>query len=181
MTQAFDSPVPSFRGRLWFCSNFYPTEVEYEGVSYPTAEHAYQAAKAVTPGDRMAILCCRTPGDAKRLGKRLEPLYWSRIKLNVMWTVLEAKFAGNVDIRLALAMDTPKEIIEYNLWHDTFWGKCCCPRHSRQGENWLGRLLMEIRDRPVSAEHNNHRLLEGSPEPHGLSRATAGVLKAGLK
>jgi predicted NAD-dependent protein-ADP-ribosyltransferase YbiA (DUF1768 family) len=32
------------------------------------------------------------------------------------------------------------QLIEGNYWGDTFWGVC-----KGKGENWLGKLLMEIR------------------------------------
>jgi len=137
-------PSPSFRDNLAFLSNFYPAETEYEGVVYPTAEHAYQAAKTSSPTSRRMILSCRTPGQAKRLGKRLESPYWDRRKVGVMRRILKSKFK-NSDLMLKLHFDTPREIIEYNPWHDTFWGRCTCPTHRGRGQNWLGELLMEVR------------------------------------
>jgi predicted NAD-dependent protein-ADP-ribosyltransferase YbiA (DUF1768 family) len=43
------------------------------------------------------------------------------------------------------------ELIEGNWWGDQFWGQCPVGK----GENWLGRLLMELRrdlrsDRPLT-------------------------------
>ncbi len=32
------------------------------------------------------------------------------------------------------------ELIEKNYWHDYFWGEC-----NGKGENWLGKILMQIR------------------------------------
>ena len=36
--------ITRFHEEYRFLSNFYPVKVEYDGVQYPTVEHAYQAA-----------------------------------------------------------------------------------------------------------------------------------------
>jgi predicted NAD-dependent protein-ADP-ribosyltransferase YbiA (DUF1768 family) len=41
--------------------------------------------------------------------------------------------------RLLLTGD--EELIEGNYWHDHIWGVC-----DGTGTNWLGKILMEIRD-----------------------------------
>jgi len=40
--------INTFRGKYRFLSNFYYAEVNYEGIRYPTVEHAYQAAKTLS-------------------------------------------------------------------------------------------------------------------------------------
>ena len=43
-----------------------------------------------------------------------------------------------------LLLETGDAILEEgNIWHDFFWG---VDASSRYGENWLGKLLMELRD-----------------------------------
>jgi hypothetical protein len=37
-------------------------------------------------------------------------------------------------------------IIEQNTWHDNYWGDCTCLRCFRIGENYLGRIWMDLRD-----------------------------------
>lgn len=39
-----------------------------------------------------------------------------------------------------------QELIEGNRWHDTFWGRCVCERCKGTGQNWLGRLIMQVRE-----------------------------------
>ncbi len=41
--------INSFTGEHGFLSNFHPSLMEWEGISYPTAEHAFQAAKSRIP------------------------------------------------------------------------------------------------------------------------------------
>src|SRR5207247_1025063 len=35
--------IDSFSGPYRFLSNFWPAEVEFEGIAYPSVEHAYQS------------------------------------------------------------------------------------------------------------------------------------------
>lgn len=41
------SEIKSFTGKYSFLSNFYPCKVLFEGVRYPSVEHAFQAAKNI--------------------------------------------------------------------------------------------------------------------------------------
>ena len=43
--------INSFSGRWVFLSNFYPVEIEHQGIKYPTVEHYYVAMKV--KGDQM--------------------------------------------------------------------------------------------------------------------------------
>ena len=54
-------------------------------MTYPTVEHAYQAAKTLDEDGRKAILEAPTPGKAKRMGRkvRMRP-DWEDVKLSVM-------------------------------------------------------------------------------------------------
>ena len=39
--------INEFQGKYRFLSNFYPCDIVYEGIQYPSTEHAYQAAKTL--------------------------------------------------------------------------------------------------------------------------------------
>jgi len=60
--------IKRFHEDHFFLSNFYPAEVELDGLRYRTVEHAYQAAKSLSPSARAHIQSLRRPGDAKRAG-----------------------------------------------------------------------------------------------------------------
>lgn len=64
-------PIAQFQGEYRFLSNFAPCTVTYDGVEYPSVEHAYQAAKCVHPEDR-AIILAGHAGQAKRMGTVVE-------------------------------------------------------------------------------------------------------------
>ena len=47
------SQINRFNGDYIFLSNFYPVEVEYNGILYPSVEHAYQAQKTLNEDIRL--------------------------------------------------------------------------------------------------------------------------------
>jgi ribA/ribD-fused uncharacterized protein len=83
-----------FDGDLAFLSNFYPSTVHYDGVDYPTVEHAYQAAKTLDKELRKKIKACKTPAMAKALGKKL-PLRPKAVEMRIpiMRHLLKQKFS----------------------------------------------------------------------------------------
>lgn len=134
--------IESFSGEYRFLSNFFPSEIEVEGKTYATVEHAFQALKTENPTEREIVRSARTPGQAKKLGRRvtLRP-DWNTARVGVMKMLLEKKFTDKV-LRAELLATDNADLIEGNYWNDTFWGVC-----RGRGENWLGKLLMEVRER----------------------------------
>ena len=86
--------ISSFSGKYRFLSNFFPSLVRYEGMTYPTVEHAFQAAKTRDRHDRIPIQKTESPGKAKRMGRRVKLRYdWEEIKLSeIMEFLLRSKF-----------------------------------------------------------------------------------------
>lgn len=131
--------IKSFSGDYRFLSNFYPVEVVLDGVTYPTVENAYQAAKTLDLEKRKEFLGV-VPGFAKRLGQRLELRPdWNDVKLDIMKRLNEQKYM-RPDLRKKLCDTYPIDIVEGNTWGDTFWGVC-----EGKGSNHLGKILMSIR------------------------------------
>ena len=138
--------IVEFDGEYAFLSNFYDSPIFYEGITYPTNEHFFQAMKTLDPAERQKIASAKTPGLAKRLGRnvQLRP-DWEKVKVDVMRTGLMLKFT---DAKLAekLIATGDEERVEGNWWHDNTWGNCHCTECSRKGgRNLLGMLLMELR------------------------------------
>lgn len=135
------SEITSFSGEYRFLSNFWPSVVTDEEYRYPTVEHAYQAAKTTSASHRRDIAWAPTAGVAKRLGRRV-PIRpdWEDVKIDVMRGLLRQKFAEPT-LRAKLLATGTALLVEGNTWGDRFWGQCPVG----VGENWLGRLLMEIR------------------------------------
>lgn len=134
-------PITSFTGPNRWASNFWPAEVMYENVTYPSVEYAYQAAKTLDLKRREVIRLAPTPGIAKRLGRKVKVRKdWERVKVSIMLGLLRQKFAPDTLEYGFLMTSRDAELIEGNHWGDTFWGVC-----NGTGQNILGKLLMLIR------------------------------------
>ncbi len=135
--------INRFTGAHSFLSNFYFSGrlVHYDDDPYSTVEHAYQAAKVESRAERREIHGCHTPGAAKRWGQRVILRDgWDDIKREIMLELLREKFFED-PLRAKLAATRPHDLVEGNTWGDTYWGVC-----GGVGENWLGRLLMRVRE-----------------------------------
>jgi N-glycosidase YbiA len=134
--------ILGFNKEYRFLSNFWPAQVELDGLKYPSTEHAYQAAKTVEPAERRRIRESHKPGDAKRLGKSVTMRSdWEEIKIAVMTDLVRQKFTKNKDLKEKLLATNDAHIEETNSWGDCFWGVC-----KGKGLNHLGKILMEIRE-----------------------------------
>lgn len=134
--------IESFGGIFRFLSNFYPAPLLYDGVDYPTAEHAFQAAKTLDHNQRLNVAMLDTPGEAKKYGKTVKLREaWDDVKVGIMGEIVLAKFIQNPDLAQKLIATDDIELIEGNTWNDTFWGVC-----DGKGENNLGIILMLVRD-----------------------------------
>jgi ribA/ribD-fused uncharacterized protein len=138
------SDIKSFRGEYAFLSNFYACKLEMGGEIYPSAEHAYQAAKTLNSEERRKIREALTPGIAKKLGRKVTLREnWDLIKESSMRSILKEKFS-DPELKEMLLNTGFRNIIEENQWHDNFFGMCSCGNCSA-GNNILGKLLMELR------------------------------------
>jgi ribA/ribD-fused uncharacterized protein len=139
--------ISDFKGYYNYLSNFYSVQVELDGVTYPSVEHAYQAAKTLDHQARQVIREAPTAGKAKRAGQQVQMRSdWEQVKVDVMRSLLRQKFE-NETLAGRLQATKGEMLVEGNWWHDNFWGDCSCSKcASKPGLNWLGRLLMEIRD-----------------------------------
>lgn len=141
--------IDEFTGDYMFLSNFSKWPCEFEGIIYPTSEHAFQAAKSLDYGERLAFSKLNNPAAAKEKGKNviLRP-DWELVKYGVMFNVLLSKFTRNQKVFIKLLSTDDAELIEGNTWHDNYWGDCICDKCSKKyGQNNLGRILMALRNR----------------------------------
>lgn len=128
-------------------SNLYKRPVEFEGVIYPTSEHAYQAGKAVKPAVRQWILNAPTPALAAMAAHGLYVWdvvpNWAQIKFDRMRSVLRAKFDQHDDLRELLLSTGNARLVEAGTVNNAvnrLWGEV-----DGKGENMLGVMLMELR------------------------------------
>lgn len=137
--------ITAFEGDYRFLSNFFPAEVEFEGLIFPTVEHAYQAAKTVDMMERRAIREAQKAGQAKRMGDHVTKRpNWESIKERVMLQLLSKKFAYPA-LAEALLETGSAQLVEGNKRGDRFYGAELVDGRWF-GLNKLGSLLMEVRN-----------------------------------
>jgi ribA/ribD-fused uncharacterized protein len=129
-------------------SNLYKRPIVFEGETFETSEHAYQAGKARKPQVREWILAAPSPA---LVAMAAHGLYWwdirsdwSKIKFDRMRDVLRAKFTQHEDLRDLLLSTGDSRLIEsasVNNPVNRLWGEV-----NGVGKNMLGKLLMEVRD-----------------------------------
>lgn len=137
--------IKEFKNEYRWLSNFYPCDIEYKDIVYPSIEHFYVAMKTTDPDLRKEISLIETPGKVKRFGRKLDIREnWEDIKISIMEHALKTKFNNPKFKKLLLDTEDDK-IIEGNLWHDNFWGSCYCDKCGDKGKNILGKLIMKIR------------------------------------
>lgn len=132
----FNKDDRSFLANNYFCA----ITVIIDGKEYQfySVESAYQALKCVGNEE---LFCNITADQAKKLALYLPHREnWNSLRLQAMYVVLKAKFIGNNGLKYLLCK-TKGKIKEVNETNDTFWGTC-----KGKGENYLGKLLMQIRD-----------------------------------
>lgn len=138
-------PITWFSGDYRFLSNFYECSVEYDGKVYPSAEHAFQAAKTTDPLYGQQIRQALTPKHAKQLGRELPPPVfrkdWDAVRVKVMEGVVLAKFSQHPNLQEKLLATGDRELIEGNHHGDSYWGV-----YKGEGENWLGKILVRTRE-----------------------------------
>ncbi|WP_425394936.1 NADAR family protein [Aeoliella sp.] len=125
-------------------SNFAAFPFALDGVTWPTSEHYFQAEKFEDQEYREKIRTTASPMIAARLGRsRKVPIRsdWESVKLDVMRRAVRAKFAAHEALR-ELLLSTGDQLLVEAAKGDAFWGT----GDDGSGQNWLGRILMEVRD-----------------------------------
>jgi ribA/ribD-fused uncharacterized protein len=142
--------ITRFDGDYHFLSNFYPRIFSYEGVWWPTAEHAYQAMKSVDSYSYETIRQLPSAGAAKKYGRKIEIREdWEDVKISVMRRIVAAKFRDR-ELATRLWQTGNVVLVEGNYWGDTFWGV----DYKKGGENVLGKILMEVRSKVLDYPKN---------------------------
>lgn len=139
----FPEEIAGFLGEYAFLDNRYPSPLTIDGETYLCAEAAFHASKTDDPNRRAAFRSysgekAREKGAALPVTKQ-----WETQKVEVMRRILDAKFRQDPALGKKLLATDPAVLL--NLANNSaFWG---VDRYTRAGENMLGRLLMELRDK----------------------------------
>lgn len=128
-------------------SNLYKREIIFEGETFATSEHAYQAGKARKPAVKKWLMDAPSPS---LLAMAAHGLYywdvapgWSKTKFDRMRAVLRAKFTQHEDLKEALLGTGNVRLVESATVDNTvnrLWGEV-----NGVGKNTLGIMLMELR------------------------------------
>jgi len=129
-----------------FLSNFKAVKVRFEGNEYDSVEHAYQASKSMALEWRLFCMNASSPAEVKKAAKAISVRPdWKSVRLSIMRNLLDQKF--NQEPYSTWLLNTGEQYIqEGNYWGDTYWG-VDLTKTPVVGENKLGEMLMDIRDR----------------------------------
>jgi ribA/ribD-fused uncharacterized protein len=133
----------STRKEYGYFSNFHKSPFELENKKWPTSEHYFQAKKFEGTKWEEKIRKCKTPSQAAKMGRsRSLPLRkdWEKVKEDVMYNALKAKFGQNEDLKKYLLETKGYTLIEHTK-NDSYWGD----GGNGKGKNRLGILLMKLR------------------------------------
>ncbi len=150
-----DTHLYFLRGVL---SNFEKCYIKYKGHLFATTEQAFMWEKAIFFNDHESaskILKEENPAKAKKLGrevKNFDDSKWSKVCYEIMYKINYEKYFQNTRLKNILLNTGDKMIIEANP-KDTRWGVGLSAEDDRvldesqwQGENLLGKVLMQVRD-----------------------------------
>lgn len=131
-------------------SNFSKHSITIDGKTYATNEHYFQSMKFLDPEYQETIRLAPTPREAKKLGLSRQYAIHSdwdqRRRFIVMRSCLEAKFSQHPAL-MKMLISTNDAILVEDSPKDTFWGI----GKNRNGQNMLGKMLMELRNQLQSA------------------------------
>jgi ribA/ribD-fused uncharacterized protein len=146
-------------------SNLLRRPMVFEGQTYPTAEHAYQAGKARKAEVRDWLMAAPSPA---LLAMAAHGLYywditpgWSTSKFARMRAVLLAKFTQHEDLKRILLDTGDATLIESATVDNAvnrLWGQV-----NGVGKNMLGQMLRELREKLRSDEEHSAKAKPARP------------------
>jgi ribA/ribD-fused uncharacterized protein len=129
-------------------SNLYRCPVLFEGRTFVSAEHAYQWGKPRKGEVRAWLMTAPTPALLAMAAHGLLPWDiapgWSKNRRPRMRAVVEAKFRQHEDLAAILLSTGDARLVECGTVDNEVnrrWGEV-----NGKGRNWLGLILMEVRE-----------------------------------
>jgi len=108
--------IDKFDGEYRWLSNFYPCTIHFDGQTYKSVEHAYQAAKTLDKDARVAFhsTYC-TASKAKAMGKTLALRPdWQQVRDAFMFDFVRQKFEQDPVLGTLLVLTGEEELVEGN-------------------------------------------------------------------
>lgn len=128
-------------------SNFFPCEFKLKGKTWRSVEHYFQAQKFSGTPYEQKIYKSNTPHQAAQFGRSRKFKIrsdWEKIKDNIMYEALLAKFKQNKYL-LDILISTGDALLVENSLTDNYWG---CGTNGK-GLNKLGKLLIKVREQAI--------------------------------
>lgn len=144
----------------WYVFDSYaPFQIEWRGKSWPTAEHAFQAAHFFDTNPELAeqVRQTHSPREADDFAndnKQFDDPNWREKRVEIMEEIVRAKYEQHQLIQETLIKSVGKTIVETND-NDSFWGW----GPDRDGENALGKIWMKLRDEVTQGFARKHKEL----------------------
>ena len=129
-----------------------PHPIFLEDLNWETAEHYYQIKIVESESVKKTISEARSARQAYRIGNRWyrrKIKGWRTLRRVLMTRALYTKVQMYPDVRNALLAIEEDKIVETSLY-DHYWGI----GRDQRGENMLGQIWMDIRDRVRNAAEN---------------------------
>ena len=154
-----------FCGARSVYSNFHPCLIKHDGHDFHSSEQLYQYLKCCEIGDMEAVnlvLDATTGLDAKLATQKCKGgAKWRKMRVPAMRVSISKKFRQNEDKRAVLLSSAGSELVEATM--DDFWGGKAVygdqafMDKTYEGDNMLGKLLVELRTELLSRESEKSR------------------------
>lgn len=142
----FPDVINRFKGEYDFLCNRFPCRILWEGLEYRSAEAAFQASKCQDEKERRGYAGCSTDKAILKGKDQIPYLGWEEDQLRIMESILRAKFEQNPSLMEKLLDTGNRVLLNGNNRQETFWG---VDLYSWIGENRLGKIIMNIRDKEI--------------------------------
>ena len=126
-------------------SNFALYPIKLAGKTWPTSEHYFQAQKFEDKTYKEKIRKVSSPMKSAELGRSRKVKIkknWNKIRDNVMYDAVFAKFTQHEELKELLLKTESAYLIEHTV-NDNYWGD----GGDGKGGNKLGKILMKVREK----------------------------------
>lgn len=168
--------ILKFRQEFSYLSNFnvLKNKIHYFGYYYISVEAGYMAQKCDDVAWKQYCSTISSHSNAqsemKKAAYKVDLVKDFRDKqLKIMLDLLRLKFRNNPELANKLVATYPRMIMEGNVWNDRYWGATIpkqnlsdnveleklyekFPQYFYVGQNYLGRLLMKVRDELIEMQ-----------------------------
>ena len=142
----FPDVINQFKGEYDFLNNRFGCRFVWQGLQYGNAEAAFQSSKCANESERKVFASCSADKAALK-GKELVPYSsWEDDCLDIMESIQRVRFEQNPALMKKLIDTGNRLLINGNNKQETYWG---VDLYSWQGENHLGKIMMNIRDKEI--------------------------------